>query len=87
MWKAWCMPNKQYPDVAAARHLRDAPREPSGSGDAKRVQASPSWVNAALPVTLRRDKGYRKKRILVSVLSVLVCLSVPALMTLLVVFG
>lgn len=88
VWKACCMPKNQYPDVAAARHMRDTPGQSRpGSKVAKQVQAAPRKARVALPVTLQRDERYRKKRMVAFILSAIVCLAVPGLVALLVLFG
>lgn len=83
------MPNKHYPDVAAARHLREMPHGPeTGSGGAaKPARAVRRQPVAAIGGSPRKDKGYRKKRIIALILSVAVALSVPGLVALLVHFG
>ncbi|MCC3293036.1 hypothetical protein LJ756_00170 [Arthrobacter sp. zg-Y411] len=83
------MPNKQYPDVAAARHLREMPQGPNtrSNGAVKPARAARRRPVAAIGGSPRKDKGYQKKRIVALVLSVTVALSVPGLVALLVYFG
>ncbi|WAP52917.1 hypothetical protein OL239_07210 [Arthrobacter sp. ATA002] len=82
------MAHKQYPDIAAARHMKDTPLEPQkGTGRGKRADASASPAKPATAPLAKKDKAYRKKRFVALVLTTLVCLSVPTLITLLVLFG
>lgn len=82
------MAHKQYPDIAAARHMKDTPPEPEKEpARGKRAGASARPAKTAREPRLAKDKSYRKKRLVAMVLATLVCLSVPALITLLVLFG
>jgi hypothetical protein len=82
------MAHKQYPDIAAARHMKDSLPEPEKEpGRGKRADASARPAKAGRGPRLEKDKAYRKKRLVAMVLTTLVCLSVPTLITLLVLFG
>ncbi|MET4059726.1 hypothetical protein ABIB35_001258 [Arthrobacter sp. UYP6] len=82
------MANKRYADIAAARHMRDQPLEPEAdAGRGKRTEASERPPKALRGPQLEKDRAYRKKRIVAMVLTTLVCLTVPTLITLLVLFG
>ena len=82
------MANKQYMDIAAARHMRgqELPRDPKPAAG-RRADAS---ARAAAPGRAPRsaaEKAHRRKRLIALFLATLVCLTVPTLITLLVLFG
>ena len=82
------MAHKQYPDIAAARHMKDVPLEPyKDNGRGKRAEASARPPKAGRGTRSATDKAYRKKRLVALILMTLVCVSVPTLITLLVLFG
>ena len=82
------MADKQYPDIAAARHMKDSLPEPEPEpGRGKRAGDSSRPAKSAREPRFAKDKSYRKKRLVAMVLATLVCLSVPTLITLLVLFG
>ncbi|MDK1329043.1 hypothetical protein [Arthrobacter sp. zg-Y1143] len=84
------MPNKHYADVAAARHMRDWSQEPrprASKGHVSAVTAGEDNQMTARAPKPRRDKAYRRKRLVALVVSLFACLSVPALILLLVLFG
>ena len=82
------MVTKRYAGVAAARHLNTLPREPQQ--DTCREKRAGT---AQRPLAANRGFGspeanaHRKKRMVALVLSTLVGATVPALITLLVLFG
>ena len=98
------MPQKHYPDIAAARHMRDpspgsaSPRPvspPSATAspaperrvDGTKRRSSGKSSAVARPVKEPKDKAYRRKRFIAVMVSTAVCISVPALIVLLVLFG
>ncbi|WP_104103989.1 hypothetical protein [Arthrobacter sp. 08Y14] len=82
------MANKRYADVAAARHMRDAPLGPQTDTErGKRTDPLPRPPAGGRAPQSEKDRAYRKKRLVALVLTTLVCLSVPTLITLLVLFG
>lgn len=82
------MAQKQYPDIAAARHMKSAPSRPDkGPARGKRVH-SPAEAPRPVPASRSKmDPAYRKKRLVALLVTNLVCLTVPALIVLLVLFG
>ncbi len=82
------MANKRYADIAAARHMRDIPLEPEpDAGREVRTDPSPRPPASGRSPQFGKDPAYRRKRLVALVLTTLVCLSVPALITLLILFG
>ncbi|MCC9174285.1 hypothetical protein [Arthrobacter sp. zg-Y179] len=92
------MPIKHYPEIAAARHMRNQPLEPTprerrpgeprkAPPPRKRKGSAPRPVNSRLAPVLQRDPAYGRKRLIALALTALVCLSVPGLIVLLVLFG
>ncbi|WP_312179417.1 hypothetical protein [Arthrobacter sp.] len=82
------MAHKQYSDIAAARHMKSSSPQPKkGSSDGKRADASGRPLKPRRALMSENDKAYRKKRMVALLVTTLVCLSVPALIILLVLFG
>ena len=82
------MATKRYADIPAARHLRDPAREPAADtlGD-RQDDAASRPLPTGLMFRPGEEKTYRKQRTVALLLTSLVGLSVPALITLLVLFG
>lgn len=82
------MANKRYAGIAAARHMRDTPLGSETDADqGKRTDPAPRPPAPSRSPQSEKDRAYRRKRLVALVLTTLVCLSVPALITLLVLFG
>lgn len=82
------MANKRYADIAAARHMRDTPLEPETDADrGKRPGRTERPPKVRRSPMSEKDRAYRKKRIVAVILTTLVCVTVPAFITLLVLFG
>lgn len=80
------MANKQYPNIAAARHMSTAPmtHEPIPPADPVRSTAAAAPVAAIHPA---RSTRYRRQRAAAVTVISLVTVSIPTLAILLVVFG
>ena len=82
------MANKRYADIAAARHMSDLPPGPEADDSlGKDPEASQRPLTAPGIPQPAADRSYRKKRAVALTLSIVICISVPALITLLVLFG
>ena len=92
------MPNKHYPDIAAARHMKTAAgptRVPAATADnstaSKRSKPArredPARRGKPARVKTVRSAEYRRQRLIALSLVVLTFLAVPTLVTLLVLFG
>ena len=82
------MANKRYADIAAARHMRDTPLGPeTETGQGKRTDPLPRPPAGSRAPQPEQDRAHRRKRLVALALTILVCLSVPALIALLVLFG
>lgn len=82
------MATKRYADIPAARHLRDPSPEPERN--ARRIaeiDAAPRPLSTGRMIRPGAEKAYRKQRAVAMLLTTVVGLSVPALITLLVLFG
>ena len=92
------MPNKLYPDVAAARHMKTtvsppalpepAAVDPAGTRREKPARrGAPARRGKAVKVKTPRSAEYRRQRLIALSLVSLTVLAVPSLITLLVLFG
>ena len=80
------MATKRYADIPAARHLRDP--APAPEQNARRSAESETLrVPPGRNIRPGEEKAYRKQRAVAMLLTSVVGLSVPALITLLVLFG
>lgn len=82
------MATKRYADIPAARHLRDLSPEPEPN--ARRIaktEVAPRTLPTGRMIRPGEEKAYRKQRAVAMLLTSLVGLSVPTLITLLVLFG
>ena len=82
------MANKRYAGIAAARHMSDAPlaAEPD-AGPGKRADGASKPSKVRRGHLSEKERAYRKKRLIAVTLTTLVCLTVPTLIILLVLFG
>lgn len=82
------MATKRYAEIPAARHLRDLSPDPEPT--ARRSQKDepvPRPLATGGMIRPGAEKAYRKQRAVAMLLTTVVGLSVPALITLLVLFG
>lgn len=82
------MATKRYADIPAARHLRDP--SPESERNARRIkqdEAVPRPLSTGRTMRPGAEKAYRKQRAVAMLLTTVVGLSVPTLITLLVLFG
>ena len=80
------MATKRYADIPAARHLRDPARGPE-QNTRRTAETETLWVPPGRNIRPGEEKAYRKQRAVAMLLTSVVGLSVPALITLLVLFG
>ena len=82
------MANKRYAGIAAARHMSGLPHEAeTDTVSGKRAGPAPRPLKAGRQARAGATPTYRKQRLVALVLTTLVCLAVPSLVTLLVLFG
>ncbi|MBP3043597.1 hypothetical protein KKR91_11350 [Arthrobacter jiangjiafuii] len=79
------MAHKQYPDIAAARHLSTA--RLSGEAESFEVTTADRVPTPAAPTKSQLTTRYRRQKIAVIVIITLVSVSVPSLAVLLFLFG
>ncbi|GAA3296784.1 hypothetical protein ACFFON_02800 [Arthrobacter citreus] len=84
------MAHKQYPDIAAARHMSTAPMTDEPTSPETPAPGTPSSDRAAVPAPASRpvqSKRYRRQRAAALTLISLIVVSVPTLAVLLFVYG